>query len=187
MDLYNYLSVLTSVVLGLGLCHCLTDLSRIVKCRGSIPIVLPQLLWLVLCIILHILYWWAFWGFRNVPEWGFFTYAYVLVGPVLLYLVSDALIEDDFETRRSNADHFFRQHRLIFSGFLSLQLWGILLSPIVLHKPVPGLHAAAQYLFLGISGVGIFTSNKRVHLGLAISGLTVVLAHIVVSRLILAS
>src|SRR6478672_4069223 len=65
MDPFSYLSVLISIILGLGITQLVTGLGRLIQARGRIKFYAPTIAWVGLLLIIHVQTWWAMFGLRS--------------------------------------------------------------------------------------------------------------------------
>ena len=94
MDAFNYLSVMVSMVLGLGLTQLFAGIGNMVQVRRRVCFYWLHSLWVVLMIGLHIQMWWSFWMMRGVQEWTYTGFAFVLLGPATLVIASHVLLPE---------------------------------------------------------------------------------------------
>ncbi|MBI1210422.1 MAG: hypothetical protein GC190_03085 [Alphaproteobacteria bacterium] len=123
MDDFSYLSVLISIVLGLGVTSLLTGLARVVQLRDRIKIYWPTLAWVTTLLLIHVQMWWSMFGLRTVVVWTFPLYAITLLQPILLFFLS-ALIWPDFD-RDEALDlkaNYYAQVRWFFGILVALVL-----------------------------------------------------------------
>ena len=92
MDAFSYVSVIMSVVIGLGLSHLLTGTAELVKARQRVSFYWVHLLWIALIFVGHIFLWWTMWNLRLIRHWNFFSFLSLLLAPVLLYVAAAFLI-----------------------------------------------------------------------------------------------
>ena len=126
MDAFTHLSVLISIVLGLGVTSLLGGLARIVQVRGKVRLYWPVLIWIAVLLTINVQVWWATFELRAIATWTFQVYALNLLQPVLLYFVGALVIpdfdrDDSFDLREnyfSNASWFFS----IFGALLVVSL-----------------------------------------------------------------
>ena len=69
MDPFSYLSVLISIVIGLGLSHLLAGAARLVRHRAAVHPYAPVLLLLAMLFLLHVQQWWTVFDLRRVTRW----------------------------------------------------------------------------------------------------------------------
>ena len=121
MDAFAHLSVLISIVLGLGVTSLLSGLARTVQLRDQVRFYWPVLIWAAVLLVVHMQVWWATFGLRDVMVWTFPVFALTLLQPVLLYFVS-ALVLPDFD-RDDALDlraNYFRHASWFFGAFAVL-------------------------------------------------------------------
>lgn len=117
MDAFGYVSVIFSVVIGLGLSHLLTGVVDLFKARGRVKFYWVHLLWVALTFVGHIFLWWTMWNLRLLRGWDFFSFLLILLGPVLLY-VAAALLLPKVEPGAAAIDlrDYFYENRPAFFG-----------------------------------------------------------------------
>jgi hypothetical protein len=71
VDAFSYLSVLLSIILGLGLTQLLTAVGRLIRHRDRVRLDWLPLLWAAVLLVVYVQTWWAMFGLRNVREWTF--------------------------------------------------------------------------------------------------------------------
>jgi len=130
MDAFGYISVIFSVVIGLGLSHLLTGLVDILKARGRVKFYWVHLLWVALTFVGHIFLWWTMWNLRLLKDWNFFSFLLILLAPVLLYVAAAFLIPkvepgaslDLREYYYDNHSAFFGVNAA-FTALMSMENW----------------------------------------------------------------
>lgn len=88
VDAFSYLSVLISIILGLGVTHLLSGVGRIIERRDRVTPYWPAFVWAAVLFILHVQTWWVMFGLRTHPGWTFGAFLAVLVQPAVLYLLA---------------------------------------------------------------------------------------------------
>jgi len=73
VDGFNYLSVMVSIVVGLGLTQLFAGIGNLVQVRRRVKLYPLHSLWVLLVIVLHLHMWWSFWALRAVAEWTIST------------------------------------------------------------------------------------------------------------------
>ena len=173
MDAFSYLSVLLSIVLGLGITQLLTGLGRLIQARDRVRIYWPTPAWAVLLLVAHVQTWWTMFALRDDAGWTFFAFLLVLLQPVLLYLAA-ALVLPDFgetadptEARVDLRRHYFHQARWFFGVLLALLVASVA-KDVVLERELPDpANLAAHAAFAALWSVGAATRRERYHLLLA--------------------
>jgi hypothetical protein len=130
LEVFNYLSVVTSIILGLGLGHLLIGCARLIHVRESLSAFWLYVGWVVLLLPVYVTYWWAFWDYRKQVIWTFWGFFFLLIGPIGLYLITSLLLPDTSNQASFNAiAHYLNVRSWFFGLWAVLQVWGIMLSP----------------------------------------------------------
>jgi len=162
MDEFNYLAVLISIILGLGITQLLTGLGKLINTRANVRWYWPVAAWTGFLLIIHIQTWWAMFGLRNHKEWDFLAFLVVLLQPILLYLLS-ALVLPDLTAQTSVVDlraNYYSHSRWFFSLAMAVVVIS-LLRDIILNGRLPELlNTSIQVLFF-IFGAGAVATRRE--------------------------
>jgi hypothetical protein len=95
MSLFEFLMVLLSMIIGLGLVCVLTGVGQIVRHRATV-----RWDWVHACGVLAatlglLQQWWEAWYLRDQPEWSFGAMLLMLAGPTGLFLVAYLVFPED--------------------------------------------------------------------------------------------
>lgn len=119
--IFEYLTVLISIVVGLSVTSFLTNVARIIHLRNDVTISWVQLLWSVTILIWTIAFWWFTFLLAKQTEWTFPLFVFLLVYSTLLYFMMALLFPEGIP-----ADHDYRaqfmRNRVWFFGVLLLFL-----------------------------------------------------------------
>ena len=115
MDAFSYLSVLTSIVLALGITRLLTGLGRLLQARSRVRIYWVHLLWTLNVFLFLVLNWWILFRWSTQHEWSFFLFLFVLLSPTVAFLLTVLLMPDPFEEGFDPKQHFYNNHRWFFT------------------------------------------------------------------------
>ncbi|MEP6730930.1 MAG: hypothetical protein ABJE10_09840 [bacterium] len=157
MDQFNYLAVLISIILGLGITQLLGGVGRLLQGRRRVRVYWPSLAWVALLLIIDVQTWWTMFGLRQVRRWTFVEFLVVLLQPIVLYLLAAlALPEattDDTVDLRAN----YYGHSRWFFGLAVLLLVVSVVKDLTLSGRLPGpLNLSMHGLFaLGWGGAAI--------------------------------
>lgn len=166
MSLFEYLGVLISVVMGLGITHLLTGVSKVIHHRKTIEIYWVHLVWTINVLLYILTIWWGMFWWSALSEWSYFQFLFITLYAIVLFLMATMLYPWDFPTDFSFKKHLI-DNRAWFFG-LQFAAWTIDI-PETLHKAGAGLRELPNFYFafvgtmLFLSLVGIFTRNTRFH------------------------
>ena len=175
MGLFEFLMVLVSVVIGLGITEILTGWANLLRARDGV-----RFYWIHVAFQFGVFFallqqWWEFWDLAGVGEISFVAVLTVLTPPIFLFLIAHLL----FPVRSEDVDleeYYYRHAPLLWGLVIVGTLQGTFVHPLVFDYPVfhlaniSGIPMMALCVFLAVS------KNRRVHAVLGpIVFLTVVL------------
>jgi hypothetical protein len=110
MSIFDYLSVLFSVILGLAVTQILLGLRALMLARSRVAVYWPALSWAILLILIVAEAWWGMFAMRTFTQWTFAMFAVVLLQTTLIYLVAGLALPDippdgAVDMRRMYYDH----------------------------------------------------------------------------------
>jgi hypothetical protein len=116
---FEYLSVLVSIIVGLGLSHLLTGAARLIQTRRRVRAYLPTYIWMAVLLLVQIQIWWAAYDRREDTTWTFFAFFLFLLLPICAALVSYLLVPDlEGEHQELDLRASFQENRGWFHGLL---------------------------------------------------------------------
>jgi hypothetical protein len=179
MDTFSYLSVLISIVLGLGITNLLGGVATLLRRRADVRMFWPLPIWLVTLFLIHVQTWWTMFGLRRVDRWSFGAFLIVLMQPVLLYLMTALIIPRRAATGALDLEaDFFREKRAFFACLFTVLLVS-LAKDLVLSGHLPSTpNVVAHGVFVAGALLGAFIRSRRFHLVMAPVGLALISAYI---------
>ena len=113
MSLFEFLMVLVSIIVGLGIAEVLTGIAHQVRYRHT-----STGYWLHSCGIALVTFallqsWWELWGLRDTTEWVFFSMVLMLVSPATLYLIAHLVFPENRQGTDMRA-YYYDQMRPIW-------------------------------------------------------------------------
>lgn len=163
MDNFSYLSVLISIVLGLGITQILAGFGRWVENRATFPAYAPSILWAVLLLVMHIQTWWSMYGLRQHEHWTFLQFFVVLLQPIVLYLLSSLVLPSQGSAVADLKSNYDAQRRWFFALLMALLAVSVV-RDVMLTGALPAKeNLAFHLLFLALAAVGLITAREWVH------------------------
>lgn len=164
VDPFSYLSVLISIILGLGIAQLLNGVGQVLRRRGHVRLYWPALGWVGLLFVLHVQTWWALFGLRAVSRWTFGGFALVLVQPVILYHLATLVLPDwGSDTEPDLRANYYDHSRSFFSLAVVLLVFSLVRDRVLAgHFPDRSNLAVHLLLFLGWGG-GAITKRESYH------------------------
>lgn len=164
MDAFSYLSVLISIVLGLGLTSLLTGFAAMVRARTRLVFYWPLLAQMGLLLLVHVQVWWALFSLRNVAHWNFPSFLVVLMQLALLYLAAAFLVpdvrdEEPLDLRQA----YFREARWYFAALLLGVVDSLAKSVVLTGKFQNATDLGGHAAFICLCIAGFVSRSDLVH------------------------
>ncbi len=91
MTPFEYVTVLISIILGLGITQIVTGIADIIHQWERVKLYWPHLLWILLVFFLQIQEWWQIYDLREYNAWRLPTFLLLSLYPVNLFILSRIL------------------------------------------------------------------------------------------------
>ncbi len=178
MDDFNYLAVLISIILGLGMTQLLSGLGRWIEGRAQSGFYAPTLVWVIVLLLLHVQTWWTLYGLRLHQGWSFLQFAVVLLQPTVLFLLTVLALPSAGSAIVDPRTNYYAQRHWFF-GFLILLLLVSVARDLAMtgELPAPG-NLAFHATVLLIALVGMASARESHHRAMAVLVAALVLGYI---------
>lgn len=186
MGVFEYIGVLVSVIMGLGITHLATGATKLIQHRDQVKFYLPHTLWTVNVLVFILLIWWGMFWWSAHEEWYAYEYLFITLYAIVLFFLSSMLYPWDMDKDIDVREYFYR-NRLWFFGALLLA-W-CLDIPETLLKSYADLRPVPQeyFLFVGLqvamAVIGLSTRRHFVHLLLPILWFAITVYYVLMSTL----
>jgi hypothetical protein len=173
MDPFSYICVLTSIVAGLAVTRLVSGFGQLLQTRARTPTYWVHWLWMINVLLGIIITWWIQYRWRNVSHWTLFLFIWLLVAPLILYLVTallfptnqDDVVVTDWRT------HYYANNRKIFALFgltFAVDLIDTLLKGLPYFLSLGPLYYGSMTLHIALCSVAAITKSPRYHAVFAI-------------------
>lgn len=173
MEKFSHLSVLISIVLGLGLTHLLSRVGELFQARAThgaqVRIYWVQLAWVAIVFVAHIQLWWALYLWTDrLASASYFQFFLVLLGPVTLFLASRVVLPDLEDNPTVDLRGYFHAIRPWF--FTMLALYPLVAAVTAAAVGDWSLRASrvAQLALSAFLIPGAFVRDERFHAGVVL-------------------
>ena len=182
MSPFEYVIVLISIILGLGITTILTGVAEWIKHYRNSTLHTPYIIWIVVVFIMHIHEWWECYSLKSIAVWKLPLFLFVVLYPINLYILAHLLfprqLDNPFDSRKFYEDRY--------PAFFVCALIGVTLS-IIHNITIEGLHVTDQivhFLLLIILGTTLLTKTRKhgVHLAIALLMLTTLIITLVLTQ-----
>lgn len=177
MNAFEYLSVLVSIVLGLGITQLLTGFGRWLEQRHTFRAYAPAIAWAAFLLFLHVQTWWTMFGMSGHDDWNFLQFSAVLLQPVILFLLA-VIVFPGPHAQTSDLRQNFHDQRRWFYGLLIAVIVASLLKDATRGELPDPANLAFHALFLVLAGLGMASANERLQRYLAFFSLGIFAAYI---------
>lgn len=114
MDPFGYLSILTSIVLGLGITRVLTGCGELLQVRHRIRPYWVHLMWALNLFLFLVLNWWILFRWHTQSQWTFFIFLFVLLSPTVGFLLAVILFPHPIGDGMDLKGYFYANRRWFF-------------------------------------------------------------------------
>jgi hypothetical protein len=174
MSTFEFVSVLLSIVVGLGLTHLLTGVGQALEHRREVRFYWVQGLWVVNVGLIFVAFWWAtLFSHADRVTWYFPNFVVLLVYAVLGYLAAVLIVPSNLERSSDLEAHFFEVRPWFFA--IAAFIPPLELADTLLHGGIHRVLGLGPFYIAILIGseiccvVGAWTSNRRFHAGWASS------------------
>ena len=170
MTVFEYLAVLFSIIIGLGITHLLGGIGRLIRRPERYKVYWVHLVWTFSTFLYLLLFWWMEFKMSSIEEWTLPIFLFLVLYAVLLYLLCVVLFPSEFPDDGDFRAYFYERHQWICGIGLALG------AVDVVDTVLKGLDTLVGYLFpnplfwilLIMLGIGFRTGNERFHGVLAV-------------------
>jgi hypothetical protein len=168
MGAFEYLSVLISIILALGMTRVLGGVGEMLQARSARRIYWVHAIWIINLFLYLVIAWWIFYRWRNQQTWTFLLFVFVLISPTVLYLASLLLFprESDVDAAIDYKTHYYANHRaffILFGLFTPVDIVDSLLKGVAHFLALGPQYFVSSLLYFGGLVTAAITRNERYH------------------------
>lgn len=181
MDAFSYLSVLLSIVLGLGITQLLQGFGRLMSARSRVRPYWPSLTWAVALLFAHVQNWWSMFALRGRTQWSFADFALVLSNPVLLYLLAALALPERLDGEGGEVDleqHYYSHARWFFALLMLLLVFSVLKAWDIDGELKLDADRLVHAIWFVASAIAMATRRRWFHAANAVFGAALLAAYI---------
>ena len=117
MQMFEYVIVLISIVIGLALTHLMQGITWVIQHPRRARVWWVHLIWVTYMFLSVIFWWWWEFQLQRIKSWTFPIYVFVVFYAFYLYLICALLFPRDLEGYEGYRDYFMAR-RTWFFGLL---------------------------------------------------------------------
>ncbi|MFK7955580.1 MAG: hypothetical protein AB8B96_05755 [Lysobacterales bacterium] len=156
MTHFEYIAVMVSIIMGLGIVRLLSNLDKVFSAQRY----WPHAVWVLSLFWLHVQNWWAFWEMRTVA-FNVVLYSVWIAYASLLYLCTVALTNRE-DTDKTWKAHFFLQRRWFFSVMILTIVAAIFITKIFFGASLLHPYRIIQFSLLGLAILAAVNDRERI-------------------------
>ena len=164
MSAFEYLAVLVSLILGLGITHILAGVGHTIHRRAEIRIDLVHTLWTIATFLILVLNWWVFFQARFITEWSFGDFLLVIGWAVAFYLMTVVLYPPGMVEGEDYGRIFEANRPWFFGLFIVSSLIDITMTALRGDLLDPPYYLLFVLHLLVLAGIGMVAKSRRYHL-----------------------
>ncbi len=112
---FEYVSILVSIILGLGITQLLTAFSEVIFHGGKLKWYWPHNIWILFILFLHVQDWFVTYSLRDKQSWTLPELIFVLLYPAVLFLAAKLVLPTQIhEGQRDMRGYYFSQFPILF-------------------------------------------------------------------------
>ncbi len=162
MSLFEFLMVLVSIIVGLGIAEILTGTAKAIRRRGSIDGYWPLGVLVALLFVALLQQWWEIWEFHTVSEWTFHGLLMMLAGPVGLFLMAHLVFPEPMKGANLQKHYYGAMRPLWWVGLLTIAS-STLFRPLIFQDSLIAIEEASSFIGFFVILVLAMSKNKVLH------------------------
>lgn len=107
MSSFEYITVLISIVLSLGIAQILTGIADLIKKSHKVAVYWPHILWILFVLLLHIQEWWVTYELKNYHSWQLPSFLFIMLYPINLFVLARLLFPAKLKGKIIDLKHFY--------------------------------------------------------------------------------
>ncbi|MDZ4716456.1 MAG: hypothetical protein SH819_13415 [Cytophagales bacterium] len=182
MSPFEFVTVLISIILGLGITQIMSGIADLIHQWDKTKIYWPHVLWVILVFVLHVQQWWLTYQLRDMVVWRLPFFLFEVLYPISLFILARILFPlTGDETSNDMKVFYFRHYRKFFLLVMILSVLSALENIFIHNLGVAGW-LVNLVLFAGLLVVAVKKiKTERLHEAIALLLLTAMTAGIIIN------
>lgn len=166
MNLFEFLLIVVSILLGLGITELLSGVARIL--RGELSAGRLHSLWILIVFLVQAQLAWGLWLLRSLEEWRYPEFLLLLTGPIVLYMASAVLFPATASSGNLDA-HLMQRRRAFFLLMLAYVCFTALFEIFLLHGGLELVPTVLRLIGASLFAALMISESRRLHWVLALA------------------
>lgn len=124
MSAFEFVTVLISIILGLGITQLLSGIADLIQQWEKVKLYWPHVLWMLMIFVLHVQEWWLTFPLQTSRTiWHLPLFLFQMLYPISLFIAARILFPAANDESCNNLkDFYFRNYRKFFLIVMTLSL-----------------------------------------------------------------
>ena len=169
MTQFEYLAVLISILIGLGIAELTISWGRLLQRRAQVRFSALHAFWSIFTLFLAVQFWWGFWNYRTVEHWSLGSLLFFVLQGISLVFLTILLAPGRADSGHLNLQDLYYENArpffLVGAGLLALTS---VADTFVLGMPIGHTENLLRLVGIGAATCVGWSTNRRLHVGLPI-------------------
>lgn len=180
---FEFVSVLISIILGLGITQIVTGIADIIHHWKRVKLYWPHTLWMVIIFFLHIQEWWNIYDLRTIDTWRLPTFLFISLYPINLFILARLLFpahsHNDIEL--DYKDFYLTNYKKFFVVIVCFAFLSAVENFALAGEGIEGV--ALQIVIIVVLGLASLSQrvNEWVHKAIVVAWIAAVVISIIVN------
>jgi hypothetical protein len=162
MTTFEYFSVLISVIVGLGITHLLSGVTRVISHPDRFKLYWIHLVWTGWIFLFLVFFWWTTFRFSPVEEWSYKLYTFLILYAVTLYVICAVLMPSEPPDSGDFRRYYFARKRWFFGLLIANTIFGTIDKAIIVGS-LGSVEPLWTVAMLALVVPGLVTENEKYH------------------------
>lgn len=154
---FEYMSILVSIILGLGITQVLSSFSDLLYHYKDVKFYWPHTLWVFFILFLHIQDWFITYQLKDKVEWSLPELSFILLYPITLFISVKMLLPANESDKDTDMRKYYFSHYPIIFLIVAIAVF----ISIIFNVLLLGKEWAQQILLFAFLVLLLFMSAKK--------------------------
>ena len=184
MKTAEYLSVLVSIIVGLGMSQVLSGVANLLVDRRRVRFYGVWAVAVVMVFLANVQFWWGTFSVGEAVATNFFSFVFFLLTPIALYLAAVVMVPDfEGEGEIDLKRHFYANRRLYFGFLAAVPLLSGTRSILISGDPLLSPERPFEAVFVVLMASGALVEREGYQKLVAVASVALFVAFIVLAGL----
>jgi hypothetical protein len=185
-NLFSYLGVLISVIMGLAVTYLLVGVSEIIHMRHTVRIYWVHIVWTANVLVYVLAVWWGMFWWNRLQTWSIEEFLFITIYSIVIFMLAAMLYPREVPEGLDFETYFFTNKRWFFGIYLTATLLDVVETVskgVIGLRPVPMEYVIYIPVVLAICATALITKRRRLHEVLGVAWLVCSLSYLAFTSL----